>query len=61
MFFFYIEPIVLLIKFLETSLSNPIHKYMGFSAFELAEGLIQIASNDVNKKQVRKPVRCEYD
>ena len=38
---------------LQRALSKSGHRYIGFSASELAEGLNQIAVNDNNKKTVK--------
>ncbi|KAL9979635.1 hypothetical protein ACROYT_G017320 [Oculina patagonica] len=45
-------PIKFLTSLLERSLNTSTHRYSGFSASELAEGLTQIAINDKNKKTI---------
>ena len=45
-------PINFLIRLLRKAIETDYHRYMGFSARELAEGLKQIAINDNNKKTV---------
>ena len=47
-----VEPIKFIIRALERASSSEIRRYLGFSAAELADGLIQISINDENKKKV---------
>ncbi|XP_058953289.2 myosin-7 [Pocillopora verrucosa] len=46
------EPINFLIRLLRKAIETDYHRYLGFSARELAEGLTQIAINDNNKKTI---------
>ena len=46
---------------LSPSLRSRDRRYEGFSSTEVAEGLGQIASNDANKKKVRKKVRLHFE
>ena len=51
-YFVTLGPIKFLTNALDKSLKFSHHRYLGFSAAELAEGLTQIAVNDSNKKTV---------
>ena len=46
-------PIKFLTSLLKKAMGTAYHRYLGFAARELAEGLTQIAVNDNNKKTVR--------
>ncbi|PFX17112.1 uncharacterized protein LOC111341315 [Stylophora pistillata] len=48
------EPINFLIRLLRKAIGTDYHRYLGFSAREIAEGLTQIAVNDNNKKTIVK-------
>ena len=50
--FLILGPIKFLTSLLKKALGVGRHRYLGFSASELAEGLTQIAVNDNNKKTV---------
>ena len=46
------EPIMFIVNGLHKALGLKLRKYLGFSAAELVDGLIQIGINDQNKKKV---------